>query len=137
MGLAFLAAAGAIAGTSRLERAIRWVFLVCGVLAVGGLVVFAALFGSDLDVRYEVAAISMTTSASSSAARCSPCCSGDRARARRRTVPNDQPVVRNPQTRSAPATALVRPFLLGGSPGRLPGTGGRVGLRARRPRPGA
>ena len=59
MGLAFLAVAGAVAGTGRLERAIRWVFLVAGVLAVGGLVVFAVIFGIDLDVRYEVAAISV------------------------------------------------------------------------------
>ena len=59
MGLAFLATAGAVAGTGGLERAIRWVFLVAGLLAVGGLVVFAAVFGTDLDVRYEVAAISV------------------------------------------------------------------------------
>jgi len=59
MGLAFLATAAAIAPASRLSRTARWVFLVAGVLAVGGLVVFAALFGTDLDVRYEVAAISV------------------------------------------------------------------------------
>ena len=59
MGLAFLATAGAVAGTGGLERAIRWVFLVAGLVAVGGLVAFAALFGTDLDVRYEVAAISV------------------------------------------------------------------------------
>jgi hypothetical protein len=59
MGLAFLATAGAVAPTGPLERAIRWVFLIAGTLAVGGLVVFAALFGTDLDVRYEVAAISV------------------------------------------------------------------------------
>lgn len=59
MGLAFLAVAGAIDRSSRLERAIRWVFLAAGVLAVGGLIVLAAVFGTDLDVRYEVAAISV------------------------------------------------------------------------------
>jgi hypothetical protein len=59
MGLAFLATAGAVVGSGGLERAIRWVFLVAGVLAVGGLVVFAVIFGTDLDVRYEVAAISV------------------------------------------------------------------------------
>jgi hypothetical protein len=48
-----------VAPTGPLERAIRWVFLIAGTLAVGGLVVFAALFGTDLDVRYEVAAISV------------------------------------------------------------------------------
>jgi hypothetical protein len=59
VGLAFLATAAAVAGTGRLERAIRCVFLLAGALAVGGLVLFAALFGTDLDVRYEVAAISV------------------------------------------------------------------------------
>jgi hypothetical protein len=59
MGLAFLAVAAVVAGPGRIPRAIRWVFLVAGVLAVGGLIVFAALFGVDLDVRYEVAAISI------------------------------------------------------------------------------
>jgi hypothetical protein len=59
MGLAFIATAGAVPGTDRLERAIRWVFLVAGLLAVGGFAAFAALFGTDLDVRYEVAAISV------------------------------------------------------------------------------
>lgn len=59
MGVAFLAASGAIARTGRLGRVARWVFLLAGALAVGGLLVFAALFGNDLDVRYEVAAISV------------------------------------------------------------------------------
>jgi hypothetical protein len=59
MGVAFLATAGAVADTGRLGRAARWVFLVAGILAVGALAVFAAFFGSDLDVRYEVAAISI------------------------------------------------------------------------------
>ena len=59
IGLAFLASAGAVVGTGRLERAARLVFLAAGTLAVGGLVVLAALFGNDLDVRYEVAAISV------------------------------------------------------------------------------
>lgn len=59
MGVAFLGASGAIGRTGRLGSAARWVFLVAGALAVGGLLVFAALFGSDLDVRYEVAAISI------------------------------------------------------------------------------
>ena len=59
MGLAFLAAAGAIAPAGRVARTARWVFLAAGVLAVGGLAVLAALFGTDLDVRYEVAAISI------------------------------------------------------------------------------
>ncbi len=59
IGLAFLAVAGAVVGSGRLAGAVRWVFLVAGVLAVGGLIFFGALFGADLDVRYEVFAISI------------------------------------------------------------------------------
>ncbi len=59
MGLAFLAIAEAVPRGARLESAIRLVFLAAGVLAVGGLAVFLAVFGADLDVRYEVAAISV------------------------------------------------------------------------------
>jgi hypothetical protein len=59
MGLAFLGVAGAIEQEHRLGRAIRWTFLVAGALAVGGLGVLWLIFGDDLDVRYEVFAISV------------------------------------------------------------------------------
>lgn len=59
MGLAFLGVAGAIEGEHRLGRAIRWTFFVAGALAVGGLVILGLAFGDDLDVRYEVFAISV------------------------------------------------------------------------------
>ena len=59
MGLAFLATSRAVARTGRLARGIGAVFLLAGALAVGGLLLLGALFGTDLDVRYEVAAISV------------------------------------------------------------------------------
>ena len=57
MGLAFLFAAAGLGGRSRLERAPRYVFTVGGILAVAALVVLALVYGSDLEYRYEVAAI--------------------------------------------------------------------------------
>jgi len=59
LGLAFLAAGMAIPGGGRLGRAARWTFLAAGGLAVGGLAVLGLSFGTDLDVRYEVFAISV------------------------------------------------------------------------------
>ena len=59
MGLAFLGIGGAAGGQRRLARAIRWTFLGAGVLLVAGLPLFGMLFGADLDVRYEVFAISV------------------------------------------------------------------------------
>jgi hypothetical protein len=59
MGLAFLGIGGAVGDERRLARAIRWTFLGAGGLVVGALPVFAVIFGGDLDVRYEVFAISV------------------------------------------------------------------------------
>jgi hypothetical protein len=59
LGLAFLGVAGAVGEGGAIDSSIRWVFLVAGVLAAGALPVLAALFGTDLDVRYEVAAITV------------------------------------------------------------------------------
>jgi hypothetical protein len=84
MGLAFLAAAGAIPSSGRLERAVRWVFVVAGILAVGDLILLAALFGADLDVRDGVAAVSTNYLAPIVVERCSPSCSGGRAGSRPR-----------------------------------------------------
>jgi hypothetical protein len=57
MGLSFLFAAAGLAGRSRLERVARYVFAAGGVLAVVALVVLALIYRSDLEYRYEVAAI--------------------------------------------------------------------------------
>lgn len=57
MGMAFLFAAGALGTGTRRVRAVRVVYRLGGILAVGSLVVVAAIYGRDLDYRYEVAAI--------------------------------------------------------------------------------
>jgi hypothetical protein len=59
MGLAFLFAAAGLAGRSRLERTARYVFAAGGALAVLALVVLALVYRSDLEYRYEVAAIAI------------------------------------------------------------------------------
>jgi hypothetical protein len=59
MGLAFLGIAGAVGGDRRLGRAIRWTFVGAGALLVVALPLFGVAFGGDLDVRYEVFAISV------------------------------------------------------------------------------
>jgi hypothetical protein len=57
MGVAFLFVAAAFGRRERLARAIRIVFIASSVLAVGSLIFLALLYGSDLEYRYEVAAI--------------------------------------------------------------------------------
>jgi hypothetical protein len=54
MGIAFLFVAVAFFRRNRLEQAIRFVLIAGGVVAVGGLVLLALLYGSDLEYRYEV-----------------------------------------------------------------------------------
>jgi hypothetical protein len=54
MGIAFLFVAVAFARRDKLERAIRFVLIAGAVVAVGGLVLLALLYGSDLEYRYEV-----------------------------------------------------------------------------------
>ena len=61
LGIAFLFLGAALtAGTSRLERAVRWVFIVGGVLILAALVMFAAIYRAELDVRFEVMSLSIT-----------------------------------------------------------------------------
>jgi hypothetical protein len=57
MGIAFLFIAFAFAPQKGLVRAIRIVLLVSGAIAVGGLIVLALIFGSDLEYIYEVLSI--------------------------------------------------------------------------------
>lgn len=54
MGVAFLFIAHVFGRRERLERAIWLVFIISSVLAVGSLIIFALLYGSDLEYRYEV-----------------------------------------------------------------------------------
>jgi hypothetical protein len=45
---------------SRLERGLRWLFLIGGAVTVAGLPALAVAYGADLEYRYEVAAIAVT-----------------------------------------------------------------------------
>jgi hypothetical protein len=57
MGVAFLFAAAALDRRERLQRATQFLFVTGAALAVGSLVVLALIYRSDLEYRYEVAAI--------------------------------------------------------------------------------
>jgi hypothetical protein len=59
MGVAFAFMAPVFAGRDRLERVLRWLLGVAAALSVGLLVVFATVYRSDLEYRYEVAVISV------------------------------------------------------------------------------
>lgn len=60
LGLALLTSAAVFTRASRLERGLKWLLIVGGALTVLALPVLAALYGTDLDYRYEVAAIALT-----------------------------------------------------------------------------
>jgi hypothetical protein len=57
MGIAFLFVGAVFDRHERLERVIRLLFIISSVLAIGSLILLALLYGSDLEYRYEVAAI--------------------------------------------------------------------------------
>ena len=60
LGLALIAAAGVFSGRSRLARGLRRLLLVGGAFTVIVLPVLAVVYGTDLEYRYEVAAIALT-----------------------------------------------------------------------------
>ena len=60
LGLALLIVAGVFTRPSRLERGLRWLFLIGGALTVAALPALAVTYGADLEYRYEVAAIAVT-----------------------------------------------------------------------------
>ncbi len=57
MGIVFLFMAIALDKQSGLERAIRIILFISGILAIGSLILLALIYGSDLEYIYEVAAI--------------------------------------------------------------------------------
>lgn len=57
MGVAFLFVAPVFGRRAKLERVIRFLFITSSVLAIGSLIVLVLLYGSNLEYRYEVAAI--------------------------------------------------------------------------------
>lgn len=59
-GLALLTLAAVFTRPTRLDRGLRWLFLVGGALTVAALPALAITFGADLEYRYEVAAIAVT-----------------------------------------------------------------------------
>ena len=61
LGVAFLFLGAALTGgTSRLERAVRWVFTVGGALILTALVLCATIYRAELDYRFEVVSLSIT-----------------------------------------------------------------------------
>ena len=60
-GVAFVFLGGALAGgSSRLERAVRWVLTVGGALILAALVLSAAIYRAELDYRFEVMSLCIT-----------------------------------------------------------------------------
>ena len=59
LGVSFFFTALALATGHRLQRAVRILCLVSAALAIGSLVVLAAIYGTDLGYRYEVTAIAI------------------------------------------------------------------------------
>jgi hypothetical protein len=59
MSLSFLCMAPVFTGPTRLEAAVRWVFVAAFVLTVVALAAFSAIYGIDRQDRFEVAAISI------------------------------------------------------------------------------
>lgn len=54
MGTAFLFVGAVFAGRNRLERSIRWLFIIGGLAEIAALIVLAAIYGQDLEYRFEV-----------------------------------------------------------------------------------
>ncbi len=59
MGIAFLFAALIFAGRKGLERALFWVLMVGGLTAVAGYFIFYAIYGTNLEYRYEILSLTI------------------------------------------------------------------------------
>lgn len=59
MSLAFLFVGLVFVGPSKLERSVRWLFIVSAVLALIAYFVMSLLFGKELEYRFELAVISI------------------------------------------------------------------------------
>jgi hypothetical protein len=57
MGVAFVFAGAVFVGDSRLERAIRWILTLRGLMIVAALLALSILFGAELEYRFEVTAL--------------------------------------------------------------------------------
>lgn len=54
MGVSFLFLAFIFSRLNRLERVIRFIFFISSIMVIGSLFIFALIYGSDLEYRYEV-----------------------------------------------------------------------------------
>jgi hypothetical protein len=59
MGVAFVFAGAVFVGESVLERAIRWIFMLSGLVIIAALPALVILFGADLEYRFEVTALAI------------------------------------------------------------------------------
>jgi hypothetical protein len=59
MSVAFLFAGAALVGRSRIERIVHWLFIASGVAAIASLAFLSAVYGKDLEYRFEVVALSI------------------------------------------------------------------------------
>lgn len=59
MGISFLFIAPVFAGERGLGKAVRLLFIISGILTIGGLILLSILYGTDLEYRYEVASITI------------------------------------------------------------------------------
>ncbi len=57
VGVALLFTGVALVGSGAVERAVRWLFIVGGLAAIGALIGLSLIYGQDLEYRYEVIVI--------------------------------------------------------------------------------
>jgi hypothetical protein len=63
MGVAFVFAGAVFAEKSVLERTLRWIFILSGLITITALPALAILFGQELEYRFEVTALSVNWTA--------------------------------------------------------------------------
>jgi len=59
MGVALLFVSAALVGRSGVERAVRWLFIICAVATIASLIGLSLAYGRDLEYRYEVTSLSI------------------------------------------------------------------------------
>ncbi len=59
MSASFLFIAPVFSGTDRLERAIRWIFIISFILTMLSLIIFSIVYGINREYRFEVVVISI------------------------------------------------------------------------------
>lgn len=58
MSIAFLSIAPVFSGKNKVEKAIRWIFIINFILTMGSFILISAIYGIFREYRFEVAAIS-------------------------------------------------------------------------------